>query len=230
MALHTLAPRAPQDAQGSAVASLAAMTGIFMDQPSCPVILARTTLHAALTQINEMRPLPPAGWGMPTVTDMQGARTLVVERPGREGLRVAYPLIRLVEPEVDLRSWLSFAAPLVRGRGTRHGVVTVRYSDQAHPCGICCFRRDRSLRHGEVLTADPLVALDLLDPVPLLSALLGELEVLAGRLGCRAIRIASAPRVAPDGAAWPVAGRLLLLPQPASGLGRMAAGPRRPQA
>jgi hypothetical protein len=147
---------------------------------------------------------------------------LILEHPTRHGLRAAFPLIRLVEPEVDLRSWLRFAEPLVRSRGRRRGVVTVRYDGQAHPSGLFCFRLDRDLRHGEVLTAEHLVVLDLLDPAPLLSALLGELEVLAERLGCGAVRVAWLPNAEPLRPAWPAAGRVILLQRPLRGRGDRA--------
>ena len=143
---------------------------------------------------------------------------LVVEHPGREGLRAAFALIRLTHPDVDLRSWLRFAAP----RRKRHGVVTVRHRAQPYPCGVCCFSRDRDLRLGEVLTAQHLVALDLLDPAPLLSALLDELESLAARLGCAAMRVAWAPGAGDQ--PWPGLGRVVVLGSPRSP--RPSAAPR----
>ena len=131
----------------------------------------------------------------------------MVEHPGRDGLRAAFALIRLTHPDVDLRSWLRFATP----RRKRHGVVTVRHRAQPYPCGLCCFSRDRDLRLGEVLTAQHLVALDLLDPGPLLCALLDELEALAARLGCAAVRVAWTPDGMTGGQPWPSAGRMIAL-------------------
>lgn len=149
---------------------------------------------------------------MPAASVWQsGSRNVVVEHPRRDQLRAAYPLIRLAEPQVDLRAWLRFAEPLVRGTGNRHGIVTARYNGQPHPSGLCCFRREPDLRHGRVLTAEHLVAFDLLDPGPLLTALLGELQALAERLSCGAIRVTVTPDDKNWAAQWPVSSRVLVL-------------------
>ena len=56
------------------------------------------------------------------------------------------------------------------------------------PCGLFIWRRDEDLQHGAVLAAEPLVAVDLLDPEPVRTALVQELEALAQRLACGGIR------------------------------------------
>lgn len=101
----------------------------------------------------------------------------------------AYPLIRAVAPRVSLAEWLRFARrATARGRSRQEGVTTVRHEGRRHPCGLCCWRRDLDLESGQVLTAEHIIAVDMLDPAPAIDALTVELERLAGRLGCASIR------------------------------------------
>jgi len=59
------------------------------------------------------------------------------------------------------------------------------------------------LAHGAVLVAEHLVAIDLIDPDPVIAALVAELERLAQRLGCGGVRTMV---IRPDA---PIATRLL---------------------
>jgi hypothetical protein len=92
----------------------------------------------------------------------------------RDQIRSVYPLIREAVVTIDLATWLRFARQLTEGR--------------MFPCGLFCYRVEDDLKLGKVLTADHFVAVDLLDPGAVLSALVGELDVLAKRLGCQAVR------------------------------------------
>jgi hypothetical protein len=101
----------------------------------------------------------------------------------------AYPLIRAVAPQVTLTEWLRFARhATARGRAQREGVTTVRHAGRAFPSGLCCWRRDLDLAAGLVLTAEHIIAIDILDAAPVFDALAAELERIAARLGCRAVR------------------------------------------
>lgn len=122
------------------------------------------------------------------------APDVVVERLREDELRVAYPLIRCAYPSVDLPTWVRFARRLTQpGSTVRSGILAARYAGQRFPCGLFCYRRERDLCRGLVLTAEHLVAVDLLDPRPVLAALLRELDTLGARLGCDAVRIAVPP-------------------------------------
>lgn len=130
-----------------------------------------------------------------TTPPVQAAPThLVAERLGVDGLRAAYPLIRQAQPSVDLRAWERFARRLARpGGGEASGIVAVRYARRPFPSGLFCYRRERDLSRGRVLTAEHLVALDLLDPETVLTALLHEIDTLGARLGCGAARVVVPP-------------------------------------
>ncbi|MCO6417906.1 hypothetical protein JYK14_17305 [Siccirubricoccus sp. KC 17139] len=112
--------------------------------------------------------------------------------------RPAYPLVRAVAPRVSLAEWLRFARrATARSRANLEGVTTVRHPGRAFPSGLCCWRRDHDLEEGRVLTAEHIIALDLLDTAPVIDALTAELERIAVRLQCRSLRSVLHPQAAP---------------------------------
>lgn len=132
-------------------------------------------------------PLPLDG-GMADPPDCNSSGFTVLPLTSAE-FRPAYPLIRAVAPQVSLAEWLRFARHATgRARAGREGVTTVRHAGRAFPSGLCCWRRDMDLTAGLVLTAEHIIAVDLLDAAPVFDALAAELERIAARLGCRAVR------------------------------------------
>jgi hypothetical protein len=114
---------------------------------------------------------------------------LIVERLSRKDGRTVYPLMREVVPSLSMLRWLTYARRLPRGPGPgRTGILIARRLGYPHPSGAVCYRRDRDITHGSVLTAEHFIALDLLYPEAILSALLSELDSIAVSLGCAAIR------------------------------------------
>jgi hypothetical protein len=113
----------------------------------------------------------------------------VVEVLSRGQVRSVYPLVREALPALDLAAWLRFARPFTSARrGAQCGIVAARRESRAFPCGLFCYRVEDDLKLGKVLIADYFVAVDLLDPASVLAALLEELDSLAKRLGCQAVR------------------------------------------
>ncbi len=107
----------------------------------------------------------------------------------REQIRAVYPLIREVVPTLDLASWVRFARQLTTPRrGGQSGIVVARREGRMFPCGLFCYQVGTDLERGKVLIADHFVAVDLLDPGAVLAALVDELDALAKRLGCQAVR------------------------------------------
>ena len=99
-----------------------------------------------------------------------------------------YPLVREALPGLTLKAWLHFARRHVRARRGAGGILLERRTARAHPSGLIVSRRDHDLTHGPILVAEHLVAVDVLDSGPVLRALLAEMDALARRLGCNAIR------------------------------------------
>ena len=107
---------------------------------------------------------------------------------------IAFPLARAAVPGLDAASWRAHArAALSAARQGRGGIMVARRAGRPHPCGLVCYRRERELGRGAVLTASHFVALDILDPGPVLAALVAALEALARELGCGAVRATVAP-------------------------------------
>jgi hypothetical protein len=132
-----------------------------------------------------------------------------------EQLRVVYPLIREVLPELSLADWLRFGRHLTEHRrDDRSGILAAWRRGRAFPSGLACYRVVNDLEFGKVLIAKDFCAIDLLDPKSVLAVLVEELEALGLRLGCSAIRCVvrdGAPQVADGLSAAGYAPRDLLL-------------------
>ncbi len=103
--------------------------------------------------------------------------------------RAVYPLIREAIPTLQLATWLRFTRQVAATRPAGHaGIVVARRTGRLFPCGLFCYRVERDLEHGQVLTADHFVAMDLLDPTAVLDALVNALQDLGAQLGCSAVR------------------------------------------
>jgi hypothetical protein len=113
----------------------------------------------------------------------------IIEVLSREQIRSVYPLVREAFPTLDLSAWLRFARQLTGPRrGGQCGIIAARREGRAFPSGLFCYRVDDDLKLGKVLVADHFVAVDLLDPAAVLVALVEELDGLAKRQGCQAVR------------------------------------------
>ena len=102
---------------------------------------------------------------------------------------MVYPLVREVVPTLDLKTWSRIAKRIANPkRMDQAGIRVVLRSPRQLPCGLFLYHREDDLAHGPILVADHMVAIDVLDPQSVMSALVGELEELAERLGCSAVR------------------------------------------
>ena len=100
-----------------------------------------------------------------------------------------FPLMREAVPGLDLKTWLRFARRInTPRRAAQCGIMVVRRPARPMPCGLFVWRREDDLAHGPTLVAEHIVALDLLDPAPVMRALIEELDRLAKEFGCSAIR------------------------------------------
>lgn len=55
-------------------------------------------------------------------------------------------------------------------------------------CGLACYEQDEDMAHGLILQAGHFIAMDILDPAPVLAALVHAIEKSAQQLGCSAVR------------------------------------------
>lgn len=104
-------------------------------------------------------------------------------------VHTVYPLVREAVPTLDLKSWTRISRRITNPRRAEQGGIrVVLRSPRPLPCGLFLYRREHDLAHGPILVAEHMVAVDVLDPQSVMSALVHELEALAERLGCSAIR------------------------------------------
>jgi hypothetical protein len=105
-------------------------------------------------------------------------------------VRTVYPLVREAVAGLDLKTWVGFARKIADPRRAgQGGIVAVTRQGRHLPCGMFLYRREKQLPAGAVLVAEHFVAVDVLDPAPVVEALVATLDTLAERLGCTAIRV-----------------------------------------
>lgn len=106
----------------------------------------------------------------------------------RDQILSVFPLIREAMPDVELGDWTGFARRITGRRGANAGIMAAWREGRSFPCGLFCYRVDKTLAEGKVLVAEHFVAVDLLEPKAVLAALVAELEALGRRLECNALR------------------------------------------
>ena len=140
-----------------------------------------------LTQRKSVFPTPADTAAMEHPTAMP---ELVVEPLRLPQARLAFPLMRQVLPALTLDGWLRFAGRVIRTScQARTGILVARRSGSPRFCGAVCFRRDHDPHLGAVLTAEHLVALDLLHPQAVAAALVRALDGVAATLSCQVVRL-----------------------------------------
>lgn len=104
-----------------------------------------------------------------------------------EHIALAYPLIQAALPEVPLEAWVAFAHALVQDRDqSETGIISI-VSEQGYIAGLSSYRVDHSLVHGQSLTADHFIAIDMFNRRAVVHALAEAIETLARARHCGAI-------------------------------------------
>ncbi len=108
----------------------------------------------------------------------------------RAEISLAFPLLRIVNPDITLNQWRAFAETIVHARRFDTMGVKVAVDPRACSCGLFTWRRERSLAEGAVLAIDNFAAVGLFDNRAIVAALLAEMDRMADAFTCRAIRTA----------------------------------------
>jgi hypothetical protein len=114
-------------------------------------------------------------------------RSVAVRSLDRKEIATAYPLARMLAPSLDLAAWQRFAGAILDGAPTEERGILAAEGEGGYLCGLLIYRVVHDLRHGRVLTADHVLALDIVDRKPVAAALLSALEELSEALGCDAL-------------------------------------------
>jgi hypothetical protein len=109
----------------------------------------------------------------------------------------AFPLVQLMMPMVDFRRWERFARSFLRN-SARRGILAAR-DHRGHIRGLAIFRRQLDIG-GQILLADPVLFVDLLDSTEVGLTLVAALEAKARDMGCTEIRVNMSDHQA---RAWP---------------------------
>lgn len=110
-------------------------------------------------------------------------------------VRPLFPLVQARNPSLSWARWRAFAGRIARSKpGARNGILVARRVGQAMPCGAICYHLDQDLRFGRIITVEQFIAMDLLYPQRVRSALANALESRAVAMGCDVIR-----SILPDG-------------------------------
>ncbi len=116
-------------------------------------------------------------------------RDLKAQQLRPECIAQAYPLIQAALPKVPLEVWVAFARTLVEQRDRpKTGIISI-VSEQGYIAGLSSYRVHQSLTHGQSLTADHFIALDMFDRQAVVYALAEAVEALAREHQCGAIHM-----------------------------------------
>jgi len=111
---------------------------------------------------------------------------------------LAFPLMREIAPSLTLAAWLRQSKRLTSARVRSHfGVMTAIRLGRPFPIGLLCYRRHTDVVRGQVLTAEYVVSMELLDQRPVVMAMVAALEARARELGCTGT-FAIIPKVSGD--------------------------------
>ncbi len=123
-------------------------------------------------------------------------RDLHVHRLSSVRIPQAYPLVQTVSPALTLDGWTAYAQPLVTPSAANTSVskngpcsgILVVDNEQGYIVGLCTYRVQNDLFHGRTLHSDNLVALDLFNSRPVVTALAEAIESLARAFNCTALQ------------------------------------------
>lgn len=100
-----------------------------------------------------------------------------------DDVALAYPLVRMAMPDVQLEDWRSYVTCLLSAGG---GVLTLVAPDGGIHA-LACWNVEQHLRHDLVLKVDTFVAFELSHRAPARAALCDGLQALADELGCATV-------------------------------------------
>jgi hypothetical protein len=119
---------------------------------------------------------------------IQAMNTFIVRPLAAAQIPTVYPLVREAVPILSPRDWSSMASRFVSQKDRKCGIMVAQASGRRYPSGLFCYHVQADLEYGQILTTDYIVALDILDPAPVIRALLAEMDALAAGFECGAVR------------------------------------------
>jgi hypothetical protein len=102
----------------------------------------------------------------------------------------SFPIIRLAMPKVQLPAWRQYARRAIASKSPGRGILAARWHNRHHPAGLACFNTRTELDNTKTLCARPVVAVDILHPDYLITALVKQLCAIAQTTHCTHISLA----------------------------------------
>jgi hypothetical protein len=118
-------------------------------------------------------------------------RNLTATSLGIEQLPQAFPLARALVSNLDLEAWLAFARR--RSGDTDTGGIVGVCDERGYFHGLFGYEVRQDLAQGTTLAIDMAIAMELLDRGGAAAVLIGEIDGIAAKLGCRAVHVRLRP-------------------------------------
>jgi hypothetical protein len=102
---------------------------------------------------------------------------------------LALPLIQATWPGADLAAWGSFVAFFTERIEPKVSGVLALHDGAGHICGVFAYRVERDLRAGPTLAIQLFTAVDVVNSLRTVRALLDAADLRAHELGCAGVQI-----------------------------------------
>jgi hypothetical protein len=104
-------------------------------------------------------------------------------------VKLALPLIQATWPGADLASWGRFVAFFTEPAATTGSGVLALHDRAGHICGVFAYQLDQDLTVGPILAVQLFTAVDLVNSLGTVRALLDAADLRALELGCAGVQI-----------------------------------------
>ena len=118
--------------------------------------------------------------------------TMIVEPLSERQLLQAFPLVREIEPELELEAWLKYARWSRQGAPAPRGMIGV--DRDGYLRGIFSYDVTEGPDHHRSLNIRNFVAIDLVQRATVLGILCAAMEALAGKHGCDLVKVHLPPK------------------------------------
>lgn len=115
---------------------------------------------------------------------------------------MAFPVVQTAFPHLTLGSWQDFAQEMTADKSPRDNGILEVENDRGVILGLSAFRLMRDLQHGSILTADNLIAVDIVNRESVARALIDALEDMAKIKHCAVIHATVFDRSVRQSKSW----------------------------
>ena len=129
-------------------------------------------------------------------------RDLKIASLSADRISMAFPVVQTAFPHLTLDGWQDFAAAMTNSEGQNDNGILQAENDRGVILGLSAFRLARDLQHGTMLTAENLIAIDIVNRESVARALIEALEELAKLRHCTVIHATVFDKSASQSKSW----------------------------